>query len=397
MRSLRKPAIAVTASVAALGLLVGVGTVSAAPSASSPVQVTLVGEFTGVVMYPNLIAGAQAAADAVNASGGIDGRHFQVNTCNTQGVTTPAPSEACAHNVVSNKADLAVIGTGIDAFATQINTILNAAHVANVGDQPLSAAELSDPNSFPLVGSEGAAEGDVLADAGYKKIVLAYYGGEEAAAAIDLENAALKSRGLKLTGSIPVPPTATDYTPYVASAASKGNAVAMAVTATQFAAWLTAAKSGNYTQKLCLTNQAATAKLLKTLGSKANGVLVAAGLPPVTDTSLTGIRLFRTQIRKYEPSAQITEVTLDGWLSAWAFAQVARTIKGTLDRASVLSAWSHLTNFNVFDLLPPHFTTSKPASVPGMSRLFNSDIVEGVVKNGSVVATSGWVPVFTRP
>jgi hypothetical protein len=62
-----------------------------------------------------------------------------------------------------------------------------------------------------------------------------------------------------------------------------------------------------------------------------------------------------------------------------------------------MSAFSSLTNFNVFGLLPSGFSTTKNFSFPGLGRLFNQYTVEGVVKNGQLVQTSaGYVPVFTK-
>jgi hypothetical protein len=62
-----------------------------------------------------------------------------------------------------------------------------------------------------------------------------------------------------------------------------------------------------------------------------------------------------------------------------------------------MSAFGNLTNFNVFGMLPPGFTTKKDFNFPGLSRLFNQETVEGVVKNGQLVQTSaGYVPVFSK-
>jgi branched-chain amino acid transport system substrate-binding protein len=48
-------------------------------------------------------------------------------------------------------------------------------------------------------------------------------------------------------------------------------------------------------------------------------------------------------------------------------------------------------------MLPAGFSTTKTFAFPGLTRLFNQDTVEGVVKNGQLVQTSaGYVPVFTK-
>jgi ABC-type branched-subunit amino acid transport system substrate-binding protein len=356
--------------------------------------VGVITEMTGPLLFKEVVDGAQAAAKAIDASGGIDGHPLKVISCDTQGVTDPTQGELCARNLVGNPSILAEIGD-INAFGEQITTILNAAHVPAIAPIPFYPAQLTDPDSFPFEGPEPAAQGVVLADQGSKTICLAYYG-VNTAGTVTLNNLALKSRGLQIIKSIPVPITATDMSPYVAAAAGKCDGVALGTPAEQTAAWLKTARQGNYPQKVSATAVGLNPAALSQLGSYGQGLYVASGLPFPSDTSIAGVARYNQEMNAYNPSAFKDEDSLNAWLGTWAFAQVAETIKGPLTRASVLSAWSNLTNFNVFGMLPNGFTTTKPAvSLPGFNRQFNPDIYEGEDKNGQLVAVSGYVPVFT--
>ena len=148
------------------------------------------------------------------------------------------------HAVVADIADF-------NGFGQQINPILNAANIASIGNLGLSASQLSAPNSFPLAGPEAAGQATVLADAGSTHIYMGYIDAPATAASVTLNRTALMmGRGLQLAGSIPVPYTAIDMTPYVA-AATKGDGVALApVISAQVAGWLKAAQEAGDTQKV---------------------------------------------------------------------------------------------------------------------------------------------------
>ncbi len=371
-------------------------TSGASQPTGSPITVEVITELTSVSPAPEDVAAAQAAADAVNASGGINGHPLKVISCDAGDGSSVTQAVNCARGLVSNSSVLAEVGD-FEIAQDQVNTVLNAAKVPNIGPPPNGQSVLSSPNSFPLSGSEGASIGIPLADAGAKKISVAYVNSPEAAAALPFTKAVLgvSRPGTSVLGGIPIDLTTTDLTPYVSKAAS-GDGVALAVIPSQLASWLTVAKSGNFTQKLGVSGSSLAPAELKALGSKADGLLVASGLPLVT-SSLPGIVKFRQQMGQYASGQTLDAISLNGWLDTWAFAQVARTISGPVTRASVMSAFSNLTNFNVFGLLPPGFSTTKDFAFPGLSRLFNQYTVEGVVKNGQLVQTSaGYVPVFTK-
>ncbi|ADP83281.1 ABC transporter substrate-binding protein [Pseudofrankia inefficax] len=360
----------------------------------TPYTVEVITTLTSVTPGTEAYQAAQAAAAAVNASGGINGHPLQVKVCDAKGTDSPTAAVTCARGIVSDPNVLAEVGD-YEAFPEQVNTILNAAKIANIGASPTAQSILTAKNSFPLAGSDGAGLSTVLADSGAKQIQVAYTNVAAAAAAVPFNQIVLQQgRGLKLMGGIPIEVSATDLTPQVTSGA-KGDGVALAVMPTQFAAWLNVAKSGNFSQKISTSAASLTASTLSALGGKADGVLVSAGLPLVTSSD-AGIVRFRAEMAKYQPKAAVDAISLNAWLSTWAFAQVARTVTGPVTRASMLAALSNLTNFNVFGLLPDGYTTTKDFDFPGLGRLFNHQIVEGVVKDGKLVQTSdGYVPIFT--
>jgi branched-chain amino acid transport system substrate-binding protein len=316
--------------------------------------------------------------------------------CNAGAGEGVAPAVACARKLAADKTVLAEVGD-FQLYADQSNAILAAAKVPSIAPAPSSASVLSSKNTFPLSGSEGAALGIALADAGAKEIQVAYTNVPQAAAALSFARLTLQQgRGLKVLGGVPVDLTATDLTPQV-TAGAKGDGVVLAMLPAQLSSWLKVSKSGGFTQKLAASAGALLPKEMAVLGDSADGLVVASGLPFVTG-SMPGVVRYRAEMAKYAPGAAVDGISLNSWLGTWAFAQVARTMQGDVTRETVMSGFGNLTNFNVYGLLPEGFGTTKEFALPGLNRLFNQQAVEGVVKDGKAVQTStGYVPVFGQP
>ncbi|GAA3226686.1 ABC transporter substrate-binding protein [Actinocorallia longicatena] len=363
---------------------------------ASPINLQVIAHLTSANPSSEAFDGAQAAAAAVNASGGVNGHPLKVTVCDAGNGASVTQAVTCARKLVADKSIVAEVGD-FEIAQDQVNTILAAAKVPNIGPPPTGQSVLSSPNSFPLAGSEGAALGITLADAGAKKIHVAYVDSPQAAAVLPFTKSvlAMSRPDASVLSGIPVQISTSDLTPAVTKASS-GDGVVLAMIPAQLSSWLTVSKGGDFPQKLVASSTSLLPKELEALGSKADGLLVASGLPFVTGDS-EGVVRFRDEMARYAPGKSVDSISLNAWLSTWAFAQVARTMKGDITRETVMAAFGNLTDFNVFGLLPPGFTTTKGSSVPGFSRLFNQSTIEGVVKDGKIVQTSdGYVPVFGR-
>jgi branched-chain amino acid transport system substrate-binding protein len=382
-------------SIVGLGLVTALaGTVapaSAAVKASSSKPVIKVEVNTGLsgeFPYPEDVTGAQAAAKAINASGGIQGHKLEVVSCDGQSVTDPNPTIVCAQNEVADAAVLADVGN-YSGFGGVSEPIFQKANLATIGDAPFSVPQYTLSNSFPLIGIEGQGTAILLADQGVKKVVFASVELAEDQQASDLANTVLKeSRGQPIAGSVGVPLTETDITPQVTQAASEGDGVAMNITPQQTTQFVVAVKQGGLSSKLKVAMAAlnATPSEIKSFGSAANGVFVESSLPLVT-SDLSGVKMYRSQMNAVDPSAIKDEISLNSWMATWAFAQVARKLPAAqLTRVGVLDAFNHLTNFNVFGLLPPGYTTTKPSAlgITGLNRIFNVYSYYGEIEKDAV-------------
>jgi hypothetical protein len=203
---------------------------------------------------------------------------------------------------------------------------------------------------------------------------------------------------VQLTKSVPSALTSTDLSPQ-AAALCGNDGVALSLPYAQIGQFLTAHAQSSCSQQKVVTAMLGVASTLPTLGAAANGMIVDSGLPFVTDTSNPGVQKYLADMKAVDPNwakdanSAVAEST---WLSIWAFAQEARLIKGTVTRDAVWNQWSHLTSFQVFDMLPPGLNLQQGITqVPNATRITNHWIQIGTAQNGAVKPDGlGWVNVM---
>lgn len=158
------------------------GSAAASSLTGTPVKVMVwAPENTQGSAQPGVRITAQAYEKWINANGGIKGGPLKVITCNEK--NDPDEAENCAQQAVSEKV-VAVVGS-YSLAGDRYMPILEKAGIPYIGGTGVSAAEFSNPLSFPVNGGTPvvfAAHGRQLVEAGCKKISGVRY--DVAAAAI---------------------------------------------------------------------------------------------------------------------------------------------------------------------------------------------------------------------
>jgi hypothetical protein len=106
--------------------------------------------------------------------------------------------------------------------------------------------------------------------------------------------------------------------------------------------------------------------------------------------------MFTDQMNSVDPKAAKNMDSEMAWLSVWAFAKIANTIKGDVTRNSFWDATKATTTFQVFDMLPPGLNLQKGVTqVPNVPQITNHWVRLGTVKNGQAADSGkGWVDVL---
>jgi branched-chain amino acid transport system substrate-binding protein len=350
---------------------------------------------------PEVGGGAEAAAMAINAAGGIDGHRLEIVTCNDQ--FQPNNAEQCAREAVSDHV-LAVVGS-TTVFGDNVNPILQAADIPNVGDGVVAPTDLTSPISFPLGAGtvlEFRGLGMEMAQAGISKIgVLQLNNPQGTSASLPLVNL-LKSRETPLgndtsyTGVVFLPLTTSDYSVYAAKLHADGaQGVVEGDGFVPDTGVLEASGQAGYGIKFGSIPFIFGNQDIASLGAAGNGLFIDPDLPPPTPAEakvFTGIQKFRNQMAAANKAgiantavADDDNDSLDAWLSVYAVQAAAKLVTGTLNSNALLHALSGAHNLNLQGIVKWSPANPGPRGFP---RISNPYVYFGVVKNGTIVLNS---------
>jgi branched-chain amino acid transport system substrate-binding protein len=359
---------------------------TAASLKGAPIKLLLIGQITDPVQgqpVPEVASGAMAAADAINASGGIHGRPLRVTVCDDADNETKAA--ACARQA-SNLGAVATVADNTE-FGTAVDPILLSEHVAAVGANPLTPADFSLPNMFPIEpggAATTAGEAVALVKAGAKHIVVARVDNPASAIADTFVNAALAPYKLKVFKDVPVPTTVPDLSSYVADATSGGaDGVLIAMNQNQGAHFIEALRQAGAKLPVATASSAVPPNELPTLGAAAEGLYVSSEFRPV-DTGGPGISQFLADMKQYEPAAAVNDFSINGWVSVEAFTKsVAQLNLTNITSTTVLAGMKQVRNLDLGGIVPSWSTV--PLKVPGLSQNFNPSVMLARIQHGKII------------
>lgn len=368
---------------------------AAASPTGTPIKLLMIAQITDPVEgqpVPEVASGANAAIDAINAAGGIGGRPLQLTVCDDADNETKAA--ACAREAGSIGA-VATVGDTTQ-WGAAVDPILLSEHVAAIGVNPLTPADFSLSNMFPIEpggAATTAGEAVALVKAGAKHIVVARVDNPASAITDTFVNAALAPYHLKIFKDVPVPATAPDLSSYVADATSGGaDGVLVAMNQNQGDQFLEALRQAGATLPIAAASSVLPPTAVATLGSAADGVLVSSEFLPI-DAGGPGISAFLADLQKYEPTAEKDDFSLNGWVAVDAFDKAISQLHLTnITATTVLAGMKQVRDLDLGGVVPNWSTV--PLKVPGLSQNFNPAVMLARVQSGKVLPSSA---SFTYP
>lgn len=317
---------------------------------------TIAAEGSGLTNYPDVQAGARAAAEAINAAGGINGRMIELSFCNTRGEANQAMS--CAREAVADGVS-AVVGS-VDIFTTQSLPILEEAGIPNIGSVPISEIDYKSPVSFPLhSGNYGAfaAAPALFKAAGKERMVTVRLDLEATAAQANMVDSVAEAIGMENAGQIVVPAQGvTDYSPYVQQIKDRGADAALVLLGPQgLQAVYKAAEGLDVKAQFAGTVFSFGESEAQAIGGSSDGIWVISPFTSPRDTAQNGIEQYNADLA----SAGVSEddlalrrsAGLNAWLAVHAAAAVAETIDGPVTAASMAAALKDSQELDVAGLL----------------------------------------------
>jgi branched-chain amino acid transport system substrate-binding protein len=372
----------------------GGGAAASGAAAKTPIRLMVDTVMTpsaafGGLSFPYPATGAEAAAAALNKTGGIDGHPIQIDACDNQG--NPNQSAACGREAKSN-GDIAVIGSFDIEGAAEILPVLQSEGIPYVGALAGSAVELSNPDSFIFdPGAVLAAYGTaaLFAQQGCKTVVefaladtpgfAQELAGQQAIAAKD---------GYKLE-TVNVSVGQTDVSAPVSTALSMHpDCVSYEGDGQTTAKLVGAVRQAGFSGKFITAIGSLLPPFLASLGAVGNGVVVLnSALNPANSTDPL-VTEFRNQITSYvgakNAPTDLNEFAQDGWSSV-RLVDLALSGTGTYTAAELLKKLPTMCDVNVGNVYP-NVDFCKPAVQSTVyPRVFNTYVQYFVAKNGQYV------------
>jgi branched-chain amino acid transport system substrate-binding protein len=350
---------------------------------SPPIVVTsMTGVNTPLGSFPQIFAGAMAAANAINAAGGINHHELIVHTCNTN--STPSGEVACAQQAISN-GSIATVGDFVYTNEVAVEQMLNKAGIADVAG--FTVAPL--PNQFPLLNilANKAACFDPaftkLADATKAVGVVLGLAASQTLNSLNQQMAKGLNNPIPIAPSVAVPGTTTDFTPIVQKIDNTGaNLVIANMSIPTSTSLVSTATSLGHRWTYCGDFGTLSAKTLTGLGSAATGMYLVDYFPPPTAAAQYPLlQRFLSEMKAEQNSGNAAASVdssnyISGMLNAWLGVQIvqqaAEKINGPVTRQSFMTAVSTLTP-NLGNIVSVDF--AKPAGTGNFGRIFNPYIV----------------------
>lgn len=362
-----------------------------APPGGPPIRVMVYTALSGVpTPFPEAVAGAKAAAEAINASGGVGDRPIEIVECDI-GADPNGPVQ-CARRAVDDQV-AAVVGS-LDTNGDSL-AVLQEAGIPSISPYP-RRAELATPVSYPVTaGGMALVAGAVtaLADQGHERINVTYSDVPGTAATVEfVAKLSAESRGVEIrTTAVPQP--SADLAPLVADAARDVDAIAIVATPTDAAKFVAAARQSGVTLPISGHSIAFDEATIETLGDAAEGLLVASTFKPSTVEGDATVDQFNAEMDAVDGNARKNEISMGAWIGVRLLAAVAADLP-TVDAASLVAALDGVAGLDL-GLMPPVDFTTPIEVIPGLTRVFNTTVMYSEVTGGVLTPLDGeFVDVF---
>jgi ABC-type branched-subunit amino acid transport system substrate-binding protein len=277
--------------------------------------------------------GGEAAADYVNAHGGVDGRPIKIVTCDEQ--YSAAGALSCAQQAVAAHA-VAVAGFSFFLGASGLTT-LESAGIPSL-NVPSNPAEYTNPISFPIYGGSQSFGGSlalIAADV-IKATSMVVVSPDDAASHETVAGlqalANAKKLGLRVS-AVYIPPTAPDVTPYVDKAASMHpGAIAEQLYGSAVITSLSALKQAGYPMsKVILSGSVADESLIisKAPAGEFNDVYFGYALDSYDDTANPDVSLYLEAMKEFDGGQSAKALDLQvGFSQVMEVVQAGQSIGG---------------------------------------------------------------------
>lgn len=314
-------------------------------------------------------AGMEAAVNAINNSGGINGRPIHVTYCNGQ-MGTATLAVQCAQAAAKNPDVVADIGH-ISVYG-QVNTIETSTGLV-VSGYTLASGDYTPSNWFPLVVGGFVPQGAAAAAVkilNAKRLCHAYIDAPGVGAQAELmDRYVLKPRGLAVYKNIGLAPTASDLSPQAAEA-NGCDAIVLSSSTQQSIQYINAVRSrGNSVPIICNPAMGPSA-LEQAFGNEIENIYDVGWFY----RNSPGFGQYQKDMdaKGYANTQYDNDNSIMAWAALHELAAIAKTLP-TVTRQSVLDAYKRQTKVTTMGLTPSINFTVPQAGADGIYPVVRND------------------------
>ncbi|MCU1344525.1 MAG: putative substrate-binding transporter protein component, partial [Acidimicrobiia bacterium] len=304
-----------------------------------------------------------------------------IETCDTKGDQNTATS--CERKAVSDGVVAVVVA---QSYIAQDQSILTQANIP-----VLDLGKASEKNSFSLVSSEGGyvGIGIAMANAGCTKLGILQLDGTDFLG--DAIRDGMKFKGGKEVARASIPITAPDLAPAVSKLLGAGaECIALSITPPQVIQAVTAINQAGAKVLVGGTGAIFLPDVLKSLGSKGNGLLTVEMAAGASDPAPIVAQIKAAQA-SVDAKAKFSSQSVYGWISATVLAAGIDKVEGDVTKDSLMTALNSLQNVDLKDATHPFSATE--LKVPAFKRWFNHYSIAYIIKDGVPVRSGDFFDV----
>ena len=374
----------------------GAGGASSGSSSSAIVVGGMAPLTSQVLTQPDIKAGVAAAVDALDAQGGIDGHHVQLDYCDSQ--YTNSGEISCMDKLIADKVS-ALITPSIAASASgSPYELAQAADLASIGTQGQIVTEFTSPDVFPLSsGDPGWVYGAMsdLVKGGARRIAVLGNATGSYQAVRGYALAALKQAGLTPVNVVEADPGSDPTFSAAAAKVVSGNidGLYLAVSPANAPIAVRAVRAAGYTGPIASIAAAFTPPIVKALGSQGNGLELSGSVAFPSETGNPAVAAYLADMAKYQPQGTIDQESETSWAAMMLFAKVMKG-QTNFTASHVLSLMKNISAPINLGVAGPYVVKGAVSPIAGFPNIYNPTITLGVLENG-VIKQSG--PTFVNP
>ena len=337
--------------------------------------------------FPEITEGMKACFDAINATGGINGRPIDYRRCNDN--ADAVVGEKCARDLIAAKAIAVLGGICFSCFSAPVVDILDKGGVPYVGGLPVLPDEYKQTNFLAITNAGGRAAlytnaAYIMGTAKKKKVAASVV---EVYAGVGEPDLTLEARIKKLGGNfvarIGFDPTAADLASIAQQAIDKKpNFISVQTDGPNTVKLVTNLRSQGYKGDIVVLGTAAAPQSIEAMGAAGNGVYVASFFPDLGAGSGPDAKKFQADMRKggFDPRRAFAG---SGYAAAYATAVALSQVKGPITAPSFTKALLRL------DGIQPLFggQLSYKNATPEFPRSFYFAAYGNVILDGRTILT----------